>query len=391
MTARLLGFSLVLAALFVASVSPARDQTPKAPPPRIKRLSSAEIERLIDRLGSADYRERESATESLKQRPEALRLLRSHLNTGNPEVKRRLDTILSAVMSREAAKRLDRLPDYVKHRQLDRLVETMVAWREYITTEHDAQVRAFVKDIYTAATRGKKHPTAEKFPTFKSFVGHRGEELSENHTIVDRIGRPLYYPEGGCAVIASEKIEGDRSFGNCVALCNGDVELKRSGGVSDSILITTGSVRVASADNGVIVCPGNVELSHGGLGAVIVTAGQVIAYGNQVWPDMEHSIIHEHDVEFFRTWKLYSATEAGARLWSVFGVVGVGSVMPNSPFARAGIRSGDILTRIDGTPVRSARDVNRLLCRVTVSWGTTDLIVTRDSICRSIKISLFDW
>ncbi len=391
MIARILCLSLMLAAIFMAGVSPARDETPKAPPPRIKRLSSAEIERLIDRLGSADYRERESATETLKQRPEALPLLRASLKTSNPEVKRRLETIVSSVMSGEAAKRLDRLPEYVKHRQLDRLVETMVAWREYITTEHDAQVRAFVKDIYTAATRGKKHPTAEKFPNFKSFVWHRGAELSDNHTIVDRIGRPLYYPEGGCAVIASEKIEGDRGFGHCVALCNGDVESTGIGGVWKSIVITTGSVRVTSADNGVIVCPGNVELSHGGLGAVIVTAGQVIAYGNQVWPDMEHSIIHEHAVEFFRTWKLYSATEAGATLWSIYGVVGVGAVIPDSPFARAGIRSGDILSRIDGTPVRSVRDANRLLCRTTVTWGSADVTINRGDQRREVVVPLQEW
>jgi hypothetical protein len=390
MIARFLSLSLILPTIVVASVSPARDETPKAPPPRIKRLSAAEIERLIDRLGSLDYRERESATETLKQRPEALPLLRSHLTTGNPEVKRRLDTILSTVMSREAAKRLDRLPDYVKHRQLDRFVETMVAWREYITTEHDAQVRVFVKDIYTAATRGKKHPTAEQFPTFKSFVWHRGDEISENHTIIDRNDRPLNYPDGGCGIIASEAIVGDRGFGHCVALCNGDVELD-GGGVWDTILITTGSVRVASADNGVIVCPGNVELSHGGSRAVIVTAGQVIAYGNQVWPDMEHSIIHERDVEFFRTWNLYSATEAGARLWSVFGVVVVGAVAPDSPFARAGIRSGDILARIDGTPIRSVRDVNRLLCRATVSWGVTDLTIIRDDERREVVVTLQEW
>jgi hypothetical protein len=391
MIARILCHSLMLAAIFVASVSPARDETPKAPPPRIKRLSSVEIERLIDRLGSADYRERESATETLKQRPEALPLLRSHLTTGNPEVKRRLDTILSTVMSREAAKRLDRLPDYVKHRQLDRLVETMVAWREYITIEHDAHVRAFVKDIYIAATRGKKHPqTADHLPEFKTFAWHNRFDIIDTPSVIDKIGFPLRGRGKGCGVIASDRIEGDGSFGDCVALCNGDVNVMR-GGIFCSVLIATGTVRVTSADDSIIVCPGNVELSHGGSGAVIVSAGQVIAYGNQSWPDAEHSIIHERDTEFFRTWNLYSTTEAGARLWSMFGVVVVGALTPDSPFAKAGIRPGDILARIDGSPIRSVRDANRLFCRATVSWGTTDLIVTRDSIRREIHVSLFNW
>ena len=385
----------MLAAIFMAGVSPAREETPKAPPPRIKRLSSAEIERLIDRLGSADYRERESATETLKQRPEALPLLQASLKTSNPEVKRRLETIVSAVMRREAAKRLDRLPEYVKHRQLDRLVETMVAWREYITTEHDAQVRAFVKDIYTEVRRGNNFPPTPWLPPapadladFTTFAWHnRLGVSSSNPTIVDRI-TPGLNGLGGGGLIASDGIVSKLGMQKCIALCNGDV---KSGSIYTSIIISNGSIFIrGDAHNVVLVCLGDV-ITHSGGNAVVVAAGKITSSGEPGWDDEKVSIIRQRDTAFFSTWKLYSANEAGAMLWSLFGVVGIGAVAPDSRFARVGIRPGDILTRIDGIPIRSIRDANRLLCRATVSSGVTDLTIIRDVQCREVVVTLQEW
>ena len=387
----------MLAAIFVASVSPARDETPKAPPPRIKRLSAAEIERLIDRLGSADYRERESATEKLKQRPEALPLLQASLKTSNPEVKRRLETIVSAVMRREAAKRLDRLPEYVKHRQLDRLVETMVAWREYITTEHDAQVRAFVKDIYTEVRRGNNVPPTpwlpaapEEFADFKTFAWHNRIGMTGTPTCVARIAPAMCSP--GTGAIASDGIIDRVGMCQSIALCNGDVKISS---LMTSILITTGSIRLpAGSDHSVLVCMGVADVENGS-NSVIVTGGQLIAYGGLGWmsykPNQKASIVRERDTEFFSTWKLYSSSEAGGTLWSIFGVVGVSGVVPDSPFARAGIRSGDILLRIDGTPTRSVRDATRLLCRAAVTWGSADLIIIRGERRREVVVPLQEW
>ncbi len=395
MIARFLCLSSMLAAIFVASVSPARDETPKAPPPRIKRLSGAEIERLIDRLGSADYRERESATEMLKQRSEAaIALLRANRTTDSPEVKRRLESILPTMMTQEVAeKRLARLPAYVKDRQLDRLVETMVACREFITIEHDAQVRAFVKDIYTAATKGNNFPptpwlppTVGEFADFKTFAWQNRLGLSNTPTIVARTAPSL---KGlGTGIIASDTIVGSGQLFHCIALCNGNINIHS---LSNSILITTGSVRLpAGADFAVLVCLGNADVESGS-DSVIVTAGRLIAYGDLGWFDRKASIIRERDEEFFSTWKLYTAKEVGATLWSIFGVVGIGAVAPDSRFARVGIRSGDILSRIDGTPIRSIQDATRLLCRAAVTWGSADLTLIRGERRREVVVLLQEW
>lgn len=308
-------------------------------------------------------------------------------------MKRRLTVILNALHRADVNKRLARLHEYAKHRQVDRLIETMVAYREFLTEEHDAPVRALVRDIHAAATRGKKHPELGKLPEFKSFAWQPGISPFQRQTIVDRVA-----PPAARGLIASERIEGRGNFSECVALCNGDViGFERDGALSfgahESIVIATGSVRLTNCEACVIVCPGNVEVGGGGQVSVVVTAGGIVSYGNvgDVRWFKDGGIPREQDAAFFRAWKLYSASEAGAELWSAFGVVGVRAVAPDSPTARAGVKPGDLLTAIDGTPIRSVREANRLLCRATVTSGTTQLTIIRGRNRHESLVPLYEW
>lgn len=72
------------------------------------------------------------------------------------------------------------------------------------------------------------------------------------------------------------------------------------------------------------------------------------------------------------------------------GSVVVGRVMPQSPAARAGLASGDIVRSVDGTDVRDARDVQRLIMnrkagdsvkmRITRGKKNVDVEVTTESM-----------
>jgi len=371
---------------------PRQTDMPQAPHPRVKPLTATEVEQFISRLGSEDYREREAATVVLKRRPEAaLYLLRAAKSVDNPEVKQRLSAILPVMMSEDGAnKRLACLPEYVKHRQLDRLVETMVACREFITAEHDVQVREFVKEIYTAATASCKLPPVYKLPEFGTFAwsNRPGSRIGEARgpTIVARIAPALKGRSTG--IIASERIEGDGlAFG--IALCNGDVRVHSS---AFNVLIATGTVRVGlgGADAATIICLGDVDVDSGS-GAVVVTAGRLSTDGRSDWRNSDTSIVREQDKDFFSTWKLYSATEAGATLWSAFGLVWVLGISPDTPFAKAGIKPGDILLAVDRIPSGSVHEANRLLCRATVSWGAADLSMLRNGKKRDVIVTLKEW
>lgn len=386
MTARLF-FIVVVVIAPVASLVPAREGTRTVPAPHVKRLSKEEIDRLIAQLGSRDFQEREAATEALKRRPEAaIALLRAHRTTSNPEVKRRLQSILPVMMSKEGAeKRLARLPEYAKNLQVDRLIETMVACREFLTEEHDPPVQALVKEIHAAVAKGNKNRLMAPLPEFKSFAWRPGISPFERGNIVDRVAAPR-----ARALVAADRIEGVGNLVKCMALCNGDVlGLPREGlgsfGASESIVIATGTVRLLNCEACVIVCPGNMSIG-GGAGTVIVSSERIAFHGST-----EHTTIREQEAEFFRAWHLYSAVEAGATPWSAFGVVGVTTVVPGSHLDKAGVKPGDIVTQINGNRVRSVRDANRLLCRATVSWGAAGLTIIRGRSQHEILVPLYEW
>jgi hypothetical protein len=389
---RILTLGSVLVVGCVVSLSPARDDRPTAPSPQPKPLSPEKIDQLIGELGSRDFATREAATESLKRRPEAaLALMRADRTTSNPEVKRRLQTILPVMMSKEGAeKRLAKLGEYVKKRQIDRLIETMVACREFVTAEHDEHVRTLVMDIFDSATRPKsRHWPAKEILRFRTFAWSNRPGFSESGepTIVARIAKA-----GGAGVIASERIEGDSGLRHAIALCNGDINLALKGGLDHTIAIATGRVQIISSDASVIACLGDVEISHGGSTAVIITAGNLWTYGSLGgWRDKTASILRTRERSFFDSWRLYSCTELGGALWSIFGVVGVGAVVPGSVFHRGGIRPGDLLLRIDGRSVSTVIEAHRLLCRATVGWGSTDLTIGRGDHRIQKIVPLCNW
>ncbi len=387
MSRSLLGIALVL----LAAVAVRSAELPQAPAPHAKRLSVAEIQRLIAGLGSEEFQERETATEALKRAPEAKGLLsRASRTAESAEVRQRVDSILSLMRRQDAEKRLARLPEYVKHRQLDRLVETLVAYRDFVTPDHDKLVRSFVKDVISAAAGGdaviaKDYSWVKDLPQF-------GLERDGRSVLIARTTPSGQSDQGS---IISEKRGGGGT--KCVVLCNGDVEMSQ---MVRSVVIATGTVRLgrhlkdgfqtASADCSVIICLGDVE-AWDYAEAVIVTAGHVPSRWTDQWINPRMNIIRENDKKFFGTWKLYSPSEAGATFGSLFGVVWVRAVTPDGPFTKAGVKPGDILTSIDGSPIRSLRDANRLLCRATVSWGTADLTIVRDDKKRDVIVTLSEW
>ena len=344
-----------------------------APPPRKKYLSEQDIQRYIEQLGSDGFEEREEATEALKRRPEAaIALLRANRTSTIPEVRRRLATILPVMMSRDVAeKRLDRLPEYVKKRQLDRIVETMVACREFIRPQDDRAIHSFVKDLYESATGGKLHlGTSRHFPEFNSFSLRSQLGGVNEGTLVAERAR-----DGARGMIVSNSIHANLDIDRSVVLCNGSVVLPQ-GGIGASFVVATGNVDVVHVDQAFVACPGNFDFG-GGHGCVIVTGGRIRSCGDEKLPEDRSSVLREADREFFKTWDLLTAEQLGAKSRSLFGAVVLGQVRPGSLFANRGLRSGDIVQHINGQRIDSASDFVRFLCRVSVTWGVADIEILR--------------
>lgn len=88
--------AIVLAALCACGSVSAQEPTPKVRP-----LPTAELNRLVEQLGSRDYRERERASRTLAEEGDrALPLLKAGLDkTESPEVQRRLEVLIAKLNS----------------------------------------------------------------------------------------------------------------------------------------------------------------------------------------------------------------------------------------------------------------------------------------------------
>lgn len=377
-------------------VAPLAAQPPAAvaPPPRAKRLTDAEVAGLIARVGSPRFAEREAATQALARAPEAKdAMTRALAAATNPEVARRLNWALEVQQRDWANARLAKLPEYVQRKQFDRLVETMVACREHLTEDHDKHVRAFVRDVCVAALpdSGGRWNGGQWWDVFKTLAwSHRANQQREvlGPNIVAREAIPL--TGTGTAVIASDRLAPGliddfrmtRLFG-CVALCNGEVEVD---GIEGGFVLATGSVRVRGMCGAVVVSLTEVEVYSADLSISLI-----VSRGPAPQMDDPRSVVRAHDFAFFRGWEMFSPRDCGGHLRSLFGAVWADPVAPDSPFARAGVRAGDRIDRIDGTPVHTARDAYRLLCRAAVTSGDATVVTVSAGRRRESVLQLQPW
>lgn len=402
-----------------------------ADPPERKPLTPAEVASLIGQLRDEDFQTREAATEALKRRPEAaLALLRADRTAESPEVKQRLASILPVMMSREAAdKRLAKLRGYIRNRQIDRVVETMVACRQFVTLGHREQVLELARDLSAEATKlaGKEMATPEIHWQQRWFVVRLagrsaywplpqvGVQLYRLKDDEDVVREPFLHHHkfhtqdgdditinwlsdttslvrhgAGSArsrlVIAADRYDDSGSMGNGILMGNGELQCYNPYG--PNLIITTGNVSGNTMKGCVVLCGGDFKLDAW-LNTSVVFAGGDIRYLNNA--GSRDNVCRERDKDLIGAWKLYSAAEAGADLGGVLGLVWVRNVRPQSAFAAAGVEPGEFVAAVNGVPVRSVRDAERLLCRAAVSWGGADLTLARGGRTRDVIVTLQEW
>jgi hypothetical protein len=306
-------------------------------------------------------------------------------------------------------KRFARLKDYLKEKRVSHVVELLAEWGEFADANQQDDVLKWVADL-------REHDDVAPFgrEPFKK-IGYRGvkatAEVGKDELpsafFVDEFSR-LPPPTkwrwnevvGAQLIVASKTFvarSNNETVHRCVVLTNADVAEFQ--GIDGCLVISSGSVKVfRQMDRGVIesavICRGDVEFVFDRPpDRVQVRAGGTITDVNPVvkrrLKPEEIGFVEKDDK--LLGFKFYSCIEDGLTAKADKGVVTVSKVDAKKPFAKAGVKDGDVIEAINGEKVPSLHELDRLLCRATVASGVAKLTVKRGDKSEVIEVKLADW
>lgn len=360
----------------VAGLVPA--QNPKSP----------DVPVLISRLGSPDFAAREAATRELGAMPGALGPLREAMRDQNPEVARRAAEAFAALRKRLGANRLKRLPEYAKARQVDRFVEAMAAWPEAVTLDHRDDARVLARDILTWA--GKEFvpkvpglPIRDLDRTDPGVVPltHAGC-LTESPGRRDAVALSVDWAKSRSHLVANGGFVGIDGRARFV---NADARLvcpEGGGGIWGGLFVCNGDITtdwMVDVWDGVALCSGDVRIGFKLTDSLVVAGGEITFAANmEDWARRHGAVFRPKEPKLAEFLKFYDCTAEGLHARAEDKAVVVTQVDAGKPFAAAGVQPGDRVVKVDGTPVRTVRELNRLLCRAEVgATGTATVLLAR--------------
>ncbi len=352
-------------------------------PPEKRQVS---VEELIRRLGSQEFKEREEATRLLLERKDALPALRKIVEAGTDlELARRAAFILEEVPRRQARRMLDRLRALAKAGAVDQCAELLARWpkgREEaacweVTRDlarklsgfHKTQGRLedgkFLLDLVEApqvisATRVTKLP------------GYDGES-----TLFIRGGEVC--PKGGdfgIGVITSSGPARIERFAFGVIFAGGPVEVDGKG---DMLIVSDGDVTLRNgAFRSVIMARGTVRAEHVLTNCLVVSGKTVVSPFVKPQYAYENCTIKQNEPFPLGFVRFFDPAREGVTVEPADGGVRVQGTEVGTPFARAGLRAGDVIMTVAGAASGSPEVFRRLLRRAWVGDEAVALQVIRD-------------
>ena len=393
-----------------------------APPPAL--LTEGQIHKLIDQLGSDNFKKREEATRQLRHRDEAEPALRRALASSDLELIQRARSILATLERRHLSRALGYIRADGAAGRADLLAERLVRWQgrddedacwqavldlghklraldraKYQRIRHErlddyyfpgTALRPYmVKNSVRVLPAGRptvvmRKPKPRADPTLVALL--RAEQVLIEHSVIFSLvatsGLARFSGRHGvaCSILVSGGSVEMVGGGPLVVVCDGDFLSKL--GIGDAVIVARGALRCKGQMKGCLVfAGGDVSFSEDARveSSTVLAAGSISLptkgkgeVTNCVLKGGVRNALALAPVKFFET-----ASVGVEVVPSRYGVR-VSAATPGKAFAIAGLRVDDLVVCLDGTSVRSPAAFRRLLRRRLVVGGPALLEVRRE-------------
>lgn len=373
------------------------------------------VPQLIERLGSARFREREAAQKELLSRDEAYPDLRRALPMLNAEGRRRANAILD-VMTRRLTKRF---LQYGREGRVDLFVEWSGSAGKKIDSKEfwDCVIEIGLKQLKRTASQRAIREWEEYFraKNYGEFLKERPPFVSDDDTIEtaeltthltlrECSGRKNPKLGLGCSlVVTTSPLELDCASFSCIVLTTGKLKLRDG---INMIVISDESFPTNFLFNSVVVTRegGSREPN---LNEGIRESDLLLRSGTGFQLSPENDPHHLHlspgphaDGPSRARTKAIKADSDGPVFFKIqdLGIeftkpeawLQVKAVDPKSPFSKAGIQPGDFIRAIDGVDADDVECARRQLRHAFVLGGA-ELKISRQGKPMTLNVNFFGW
>jgi hypothetical protein len=382
----------------------------------------ADVPALVRQLGSEDFAEREEATKRLSTLdvdevpPELLAALRSP----NPEVRDRAAKAVRALrehimlnQERAAVAHLPRGERFAKLGRIDLFVAS-TAVSNYKADDDRLWIPAYelgVRAVEKAEMTGdrKPHGGATWFATFRIYrdklplrfvrsdeAVHRMEKAGIVYEAIQSAAisgsDPLYalgVSRGpvsaggiiGSLVLATGDVTSGDEISNTVIICDGDVRVQ--GNVRTSLIVARGSISIkGTAHSSTLISGGTVTITIPPEPIRRVADPQF-----QKELDTRKVIIEEKVSKPLGYITFFELSTVGVEVKVADKAVTVAKVAEGQPFAKAGVKAGDVVSAVNGKKPDSAESLRRLL-RDALALGDATVTLQRGDKSETVKVAL---
>jgi hypothetical protein len=402
-------FVAVLAAVASAGQAGSRPGAPK-------KVSAEEIGRLIDQLGSKDFKTRDKATRRLKELDEALPALRQALKSpAGEETRRRVEGVIAVIEARLAEVFIREAVARVNEEGLDLFIDRMVLQKGYAT---EARWKAAVELTRALLERARKAGATPpnvleqdflKLPVITAL--DRQGFLRPSRVLVDG-SRDQINAFHGNLLFSTNSLEGINSTDRSILFVNGDIKSLNS--TTNSIIICNGTIKNMNyTNNCIIFCNGVIAGMNVARNSALFVRGKLGPMGhvqNNIVEAAEFAgcALSEGNTYLNRTkmpargkgdqarqadpsslnlFRYFDFGRAGMTFTMVDGDARVDRVAEDKPFAKAGLQKGDLVLAVNRGKFLS-QDVFHRLVRRRVAAGEALLKVQRGDRVLELTVPL---